>query len=419
MRSHALTHSLASRHRLSLLAAVALMALAGCAGARARGSATTAPTATFALGGKFATATAQSWTPTLPPDAGAHMPIPGVALQWTAANLPLSSAYFGFSYHTAWLDVSADNGAVAYSCSQGAPSVALETVVTRDAGATWSRVADVNQAWGGCMGLAADALNPRIVVLTGGAGGASAVTLNGGQSWRVGSSPITSTLWSLATFGSHTYTLSSNGGAGGSAIRLYRSADGLVSWRDVSPPMGSQTIPAFWVNPITGSLLVESQAGFGGPMTLWRSSDDGSTWTQNILALGDISAVVASPLRGSSTWVICVDADDHECSTDSGRTWSPLPPLVDTGLRGYRLLAVTGDGSVLAVGSTDMYQPIYRLAPGASRWQALGPAPLTTGTLHYTPAPGTDGYIWSFPSIRGGGAGDAQPSDVLVARYPY
>lgn len=419
MRSHSLMRALAPRHRLSLLAAVALLTLAGCAGARARDSALTPPTPTYALGGKFATATAESWTPTLPPDASAHLPIPGVALQWTAANLPLSSAYFGFSYHTAWLDVSADNGAVAYSCSQGAPSVALETVVTRDAGTTWSRVADVNQPWDGCMVLKVDDLNPRIVVLTGGAGGASAVTLNGGQSWRVGSNPITSSLWSLATFGSRSYGLSSNGGSGGSAIRLYVSVDGLTSWRDVSPPMGNQTIPALWVNPITGSLLVESQVGFSGVTTLWRSSDDGSTWSQTSLMVGGVSAVVASPLRSSSTWVICADASDHVCSTDSGRTWSPLPPLADAGLRGYRLFAVTGDGSVLAVGLTDMNWPIYRLAPGASRWQALGPAPLTTGILRYTPAAGNDGYIWSLPSVKGGGAGDALPSDVLAARYPY
>jgi hypothetical protein len=71
------------------------------------------------------------------------------------------------------------------------------------------------------------------------------------------------------------------------------------------------------------------------------------------------------------------------------------------------------------VGDSDTDWRIYRLTPGAARWQTLGSAPLTTGFLRYTPAAGGDGLIWSLPSVQGGGSGDANPSDVLVAAYPY
>ena len=407
-----------------MLLATALAVLVGCATATTRAASTITPTPTYRLGGKFATATAEAWTPTLPPDAAAHAPISGSQLHWIAAQLP---AGFGFAYHSSWLDVSTDNGGVAYSCSQLGPANALETVVTHDAGASWSRVATQSLAWDGCMTLIVDALNPRIVVLGGSAPPsytpAYALTTNGGQSWRIGSSPVLSNVWALATVGSRAYALSPDG-SNDKSPRLLVSVDGLWTWKDVSPPVGGQTIAAFWANPTSGGLLVESQQGYSGQTTLWQSRNGGSNWTRNDLALssvssGGIGAVIASPLHGSATWVICQNAAGGDCSTDSGATWHALPQLDDAGLRGYQVFGVTSDGSVLAQGSTDQTWPIYRLAPGAARWQALGPAPLSSGSLRYTPAPGSDGYIWSLPSVKGGGSGDANPSDVLVARYPY
>jgi len=40
-------------------------------------------------------------------------------------------------------------------------------------------------------------------------------------------------------------------------------------------------------------------------------------------------------------------------------------------------------------------------------------------TLLFTPSAGSLGWFWSFPSVKGGGSGDANPSNVYVARYPY
>jgi hypothetical protein len=89
------------------------------------------------------------------------------------------------------------------------------------------------------------------------------------------------------------------------------------------------------------------------------------------------------------------------------------------GLRGYGVIGVADDGAVLAVGTADTSWRLYRLPPGAARWQALGDVPATTGTVLYTHAAGGDGLLWSFPSVKGGGSGDSNPSNVYVARYPY
>lgn len=424
---------LALRHlRTGFVARAALLVitltLAGCAGA-ARTSAsaplpTPSPTSPFAW--KFATATAQSWTPTPPPNAAQISPLPGVHPQWRAASLP---ANFGFSYHLSWLGVSSGNGAVAYTCSQqgsapGAPINPVETLRTNNAGVTWSRVADINQPWDGCMSVIVDDLNPQIALLGGGV--VSAYTVDGGQTWHVSATSSNAYIKKLASVGSRTYAV--QGGAQGDTLLL--SQDGLASWRDITGPMRGQAISGFWANPVTGALLtVTAPANYAASaLTLWLSSDGGATWNHRTApfdsgGMGDIPLTVRAP-GGSSSWQMCLNGgfgsqSSISCSTDSGAHWSALPDLYDAGLRGHGVEAIADDGAVLALGISDTDWRLYRLAPGAARWQSLGSLPPTTGTLLYTHVNGGPGILWSLPSVKGGGSGDANPSDVLSATYPY
>lgn len=134
--------------------------------------------------------------------------------------------------------------------------------------------------------------------------------------------------------------------------------------------------------------------------------------------------MVAKASIGSAPWTLCANVASGAqpgiaCSTDSGAHWKTLPQLADTGLRGYGVVGVADDGAALALGMADTGSSLYRLAPGATRWQALGPTPPTTGTLLYAHVPGSAGMLWSLPSVKGGGSGDANPSDVFAAAYPY
>ncbi|HEY7975324.1 MAG TPA: hypothetical protein VID72_08285 [Ktedonobacterales bacterium] len=152
-----------------LILAVALVGCDAAGQASGPSQPTPSPTATYRLGGKFATATAEAWTPTLPPDAALHAPVPGIQLSWIPANLPPD---FGMSYHQSWLGVSVNNGNIAYSCSQagaapGTSAPPVETVRTSNAGAAWSRVGNVYQSWDGCGFLVVDDNNPSIVAMDG------------------------------------------------------------------------------------------------------------------------------------------------------------------------------------------------------------------------------------------------------------
>ena len=375
------------------------------------------PTATedYSLAWKFATATAQMWTPTPIPNAAQYAPIAGAHPHWNALNLPSG---FGFAYHQSWLGFSAENGAVAYSCSQSDPNTPVETVKSTNGGASWFRVADLAQGWDGCMNITVDALNPQIVVMSGGA--SAAVSSNGGQSWRVSSAAPLTGLRSLATVGARAYALYRN--TSGDALAV--SVDGLTSWQTITGPLAGQGISAFWANPTTGALLAETMTGYPAAPTLWRSSDGGAHWSSGAVPFTSGDAMVAKATAGSAPWTLCANVASGAqpgigCSTDSGAHWKTLPQLADTGLRGYGVIGVADDGAALALGMADTGSSLYRLAPGATRWQALGATPATTGALLYAHAPGGPGILWSLPNVKGGGSGDANPSDVSTAIYPY
>lgn len=402
------------------------VALVGCnAAGQASGPSRPAPspTATYWLGGKFATATAQAWTPTLPPNAAQHAPVPGKQLNWLSTNLPPD---FGMSYHQAWLGVSANNGTIAYSCSQnGAPpgtsAPPVETVRTSNAGATWGRMGNVHQPWDGCGFLVVDDNTPSIVAMDGmGMPDVSdefATTRDAGQTWRVGPIPPVGYVNALASVGARTYGLF----AQGQTRTLDVSTDGLATWRDITGPMANQGLTAFWANPVTGALLAETAPSYLSPVTLWSSGDGGAHWSSHALPYAAPSSLVVKAAVDASPWMICLNDSSASiaCSEDGGMTWSDLPALEDGGLRGYSAFGIASDGAVLAMGSTDSDWPIYRLARGATRWQSLGIVPSTTGSVLYARAAGSDGVLWAFPSVKGGGSGDSNPSDIYSARYPY
>lgn len=391
---------------------ITTLALTSCgsAGQATQSAFQPTPTPTNPLAWKFATVTAASWTPTPPPDAALHAPIPGAKPQWKAVALPPN---FGFAYHVSWLGVSMGNGNVAYSCSQ--TSGAVETVKTTNAGQTWSRVADINQPWDGCMNVTVDSLNPRIALLN-----ESAYTLDGGWTWHVGATSSTWYARTLATVGSRTYALRTSGQNDALSVSL----DGLASWQDITGPMRGQSIVGFWANPITGALLAETMTvTFPAVPTLWLSSDDGVHWSHVAVPYSGADTIVVQTPKNSPLWTFCMNLGGAPgaiaCSADSGAHWRDLPPLADTGLRGYGIVAIADDGAALALGTSDTEWRLYRLAPGAPRWQSLGATPPTTGVLLYTHVPSGSGVFWSLPSVKGGGSGDANPSDVYTANYPY
>jgi hypothetical protein len=285
-------------------------------------------------------------------------------------------------------------------------------------------MANLNQPWDGCGFIIVDDLNPAIAFMDGMQSVGTddiATTRDGGQSWHASAVPSIGFVQKLASVGGRTYGLFI---ASDKSASLDVSVDGLVTWRDITGPMAHQGLTTFWANPFTDALLAETSPTYLGPVTLWRSSDGGAHWTSNALPFSVAGTLVARAPTSASPWTLCLNQGSGfpggiACSTDSGMTWAALPALDDSGLFGYDAIDIADDGAVLARGTTNSVWRLYRLPRGATRWQALGDMPMTTGTLLYTHDAGDNGLLWSFPSVKGGGSGDANPSNVYVARYPY
>ena len=367
-------------------------------------------------------------TPALTVLQASGAPVAGATPAWQHANLP---AGFGMAFHDSDLHVSASDGMTAYSC--GGPNSASgpaqpQVIVTHDGGATWTRVADIPAAWGGCQSLTVDAQSPAIVVACCGgssAGATQAISLDGGASWRLDSEPHGATILQLATRGSRTYALfdaTDNSGTTTLAV----SDDHLQTWRAIDTNLATSSYRTFWLNPATGAVLLEAWPG-GGAFQLWTTTDDGGHWSQIAVPGGDTEWFAAQQPEAAAPWHICGSQPAGSspvgafvCTTDSGRTWTQEPLLVPGSAVSYgeQILALPPDGSLLAT-ATGTAQSLYRLPPGSTRWQALGAFPAgSSGSSAYAPT-ASGGILWTFPAESdGAGAPDAATA-VYSAPYPY
>jgi hypothetical protein len=203
------------------------------------------------------------------------------------------------------MGVSADNGNIAYTCSQNGVTGPVEVDKTWNDGASWTRMANLNQPWDGCGNVIVDALNPAIAIMDGMANQNNvASTHDGGQTWQVSGVPSIGYVGELASVGARTYGLSVGSDR---SYTLAVSVDGLVTWRDISGPMARQGLTAFWANPYTGALLAETTPSFLSPVTLWRSSDGGAHWSSDVLPFPVAGALVAKAATGAAPWTLCLD----------------------------------------------------------------------------------------------------------------
>ena len=437
---------------LSVIALVALVAMAGCAS----GSARSHPTATVPA-------------PTI-------TPLPASPLTWQPIALPQ-----GFTAErpaTNALVVAPSDGATAYACFEPASAAMLtpQLWATHDRAATWTPLTLPTALGGvGWCSLLVDQANPRLVVvgvsaLAPGIADRYSVSLDGGASWQDFPVPVGGSLIKVASDNSATYALEDIAAVAGATSSLIVSTDHLHSWRAVD--MGVATagtgVTDFAVNPATGALL--AQVGRVAPITamatatpapatatasptggatatpslpqfvLWLSADGGAHWSRASAPIAE-RIVTQTPASGQA-WRVCVTATDPSgvspnqlaCSTDAGKTWQTQSALsipyictvctIPLGSQARRvapatLIALPSDGAALAI-SPDWYGAkteikgygLYRLTPGAVQWQALGPAP-QPGVQYGSVSGGS--VLWALPTTT---ANLDPQGRVFIATYP-
>ncbi|HST89331.1 MAG TPA: hypothetical protein VLJ14_13225, partial [Ktedonobacterales bacterium] len=301
-------------------------------------------------------------------------PVPGTPPSWQSYTLP---AGFTLDEPVSTLAVAPSDGNTAYVCQGGASPSGARVIVTHDRGANWTARSDV-AVGSACNLVVVDQIDPNIVLA--GAAEQVFVTRDGGTTWTP-TTPQLAGVVSLATQGLRTFAL---GTFGTSTSRLEVSDDGMRTWRPIDDAIAGE-VQSFWLDAANGHLLTAT------PRSFWMSDDDGSHWGQ-LSGLGGRPADYVARAAGNGNWQICSLA---QCTTDSGRTWAPIPPLMVNGTvvapaTGGRPLALTSDGSLLATVSVI---DLYRLPGAGTRWQALGAPPDPT----YSPFVGGSGVLWALP----------------------
>lgn len=304
-------------------------------------------------------------------------PVPGTPPSWQRYTLP---AGFSLFYPVSTLAIAPSDGNTAYMCQGGA--ALARVIVTHDRGASWTERSGV--ALGSTCSLdVVDQLDPNIVLA--GAAEQMFVTRDGGATWA-STSPSLVGIFSLATQDSRSFAL---GRFGTTVNRLEVSDDGMRTWRPVDDAIAGE-VQSFWQDATSGHLLAAT------PRSFWTSDDGGSHWSQ-LSGLDGRSANYVARATGDGNWQIC---SLTQCTTDSGRAWVPIPPLVVKGTvigsdTSDRPLALASDGSLLAsLPGLDL----YRLPLAGARWQVLGAPP--DQPLYfaiYAPAAGGSGVLWALP----------------------
>jgi len=356
----------------------------------------------------------------------------------------------------------APGGRTAYACNTPASSKNIEDIwLTRDAGANWQRSTKaVPQLPSGGIptscSMLADAGDSTIVVAifsadkpgpqAGQRNEEAYVTLDGGAMW--GRLPDGHSFTRLATRQGTTYALRMDTSGRGAPARLSISYDRFQSWTEMDDDIlaAGEQVTDFWLNPTTREVLAATDKG-----GLWQSlSGDGKRWTA--LTPPQHGAFTARSPGVGRPLQICGDTPRQSnggsqivtfCSADDGKTWTTLPSINQAFTCGtacarqsQRMLVIGGDGALLvraaadgATADTGTNDVVYRLLPGAAKWESLGAIPAASVADDVLAAPGgalgaadTTDVLWAFNrgiDLRDGPHGVAGPgAHVYVADYP-
>lgn len=399
---------------------MALVCLAGC------GHATAAKTS-----GAHATATPTrnlkgSTTPIV---SGAPIPPYTFPRQWQLANAPHAPIY---SY--AFMPTSPLVGFVC-TASQQAPNT-TELYVTHNGGVTWDLL--VNAPYSnptlqsaGCA-ILPDQTDSNDVFVTvddasapGDTHGVARLyrSQDGGVHWQKLALVLPGTWYdphTLAVSGSRILVTVTPGGEQNTlANYLYASDDDGQTWKSVAPSLNGKALQVgMELSAMGGALFISSNAyqsgpsaarpgfkqqdilgapgssGTPAPVTYWKTSDGGVTWTQ-IQLPGDVPIFTRSD-SGYYGLSLNVPRDTYGnytggpitpyASGDGGASWSALPTfagveqgyLDPTQLGGDGGIAVTPDGEVIAAarhttstGSSDAGLFVIRIGDANAAWQPL------------------------------------------------
>ena len=201
---------------------------------------------------------------------------------------------------TSWQATSFPGAATAMAMAPGAPSTLYATGNTAiyrsdDGGETWNRVLPVESL---PAALAVDAGSPRHVYMAFANDDRVLISRTGGATWRTVTLPTGGIVLGLTADPAHPGTAYA-----ATSTAIFVTHDGGGNWAQV-PGLPTGTYPGTYraVGFAAGAPGIQWAAVDKARGRLWRSTDDGATWTW--LYAGDpVSAIVGDPLRPQRAYV--------------------------------------------------------------------------------------------------------------------
>jgi hypothetical protein len=309
--------------------------------------------------------------------------------------------------------VAPSDGSTAYACVTTDKDSAKVVWRTNDSGKTWKKVSTLPDAQSGssdCF-LTLDSGDPRSLLASISALD-SVYSRDGGATWTA--VPNDLIISDPATYHGTTYAIVHGLDPANPTSLLNGVASSRDGWKTWIPVGDSQRgdLSLLWVNPNNGSMLAKSDS-----YHYLESGDLGKTWHDNGVAPppdteeNDVNVFV-TPAAAGNTWFICAtpmslsNFTATECSYDSGKSWKTLPTLNDPKDDDGAMLDAQGNVIVISIhlpsldgtppsndtpasSSADGY---YRFARNGTRWQKLT-LPDDSANFYYAanPAPG---IVW-------------------------
>ena len=180
-------------------------------------------------------------------------------------------------------------------------------------------------------------------------------------------------------------------------VRLLASRDGGQSWSYADTTLKRPSVYVCSVLPVAATSALYAvtftspcHSGDTGEHTVWRSMDDGATWSQmSSVQAGYAELVAASPAGSHAHWLYMLAggyssvAQRLLVSEDGGASWTRIPAPPQASIVGVSIQPINdalSDGSVVVVaitqttgasGAAPGKATFYAWRPGDSAWRTL------------------------------------------------